>query len=116
MATASETARRAAAIITPRELLERARALRPLVEEQTAETEGLTHISEDLHRRFDEAGFYRMLMPKRYGGLEVGLPTYVQVWMEIARGDPSAAWCGCLAAISLGKCSRRHKESRFDQR
>jgi 3-hydroxy-9,10-secoandrosta-1,3,5(10)-triene-9,17-dione monooxygenase len=98
MATASETARRAAAIITPRELLERARALRPLVEEQTAETERLTHISEDLHRRFDEAGFYRMLMPKRYGGLEVGLPTYVQVWMEIARGDPSAAWCGCLAA------------------
>jgi 3-hydroxy-9,10-secoandrosta-1,3,5(10)-triene-9,17-dione monooxygenase len=39
-----------------------------------------------------------MLVPKRYGGLETDLPTYVKVWMEIARGDASAAWCGCLAA------------------
>jgi 3-hydroxy-9,10-secoandrosta-1,3,5(10)-triene-9,17-dione monooxygenase len=83
---------------TADDLLERARALRPVVEERAAETEQLARISEDLHRRFDEAGFYRMLMPKRYGGLEIDLPTYVQVWMEIARGDASAAWCGCLAA------------------
>ena len=98
MATASDKSRRVGEPITPEELLERARALRPLVEERAEETERLTHIPEDLHRRFDEAGFYRMLMPKRYGGLETDLPTYVKVWMEIARGDPSAAWCGCLAA------------------
>lgn len=79
-------------------LLDQARTLRPLVEQQASETERLTHISEELHGRFEEAGFYRMLMPKRYGGLEVDLPTYVKVWMEIARGDASAAWCGCLAA------------------
>ncbi len=84
--------------VAPEVLLERARALRPAVEEQAAETERLTHISEALHERFEEAGFYRMLMPRRYGGLETDLPTYVRVWMEIARGDPSAAWCGCLAA------------------
>jgi len=84
--------------VSNEELLRRARELRPLVEEQAAETERLTHISEDLHRRFEDAGFYRMLMPKRYGGSETDLPTYVQVWTEIARGDMSAAWCGCLAA------------------
>ncbi len=84
--------------IAAEELLDRARKLRPIVEEQAAETERLTRISEDLHGKFEEAGFYRMLMPKRYGGLETDLPTYVKVWMEIARGDPSAAWCGCLAA------------------
>jgi 3-hydroxy-9,10-secoandrosta-1,3,5(10)-triene-9,17-dione monooxygenase len=80
------------------ELIQRARALRPLIEQQSSETERLTHISPELHSRFDEAGFYRMLMPKRYGGLETDLPTYVRVWMEIARADMSAAWCGCLAA------------------
>jgi 3-hydroxy-9,10-secoandrosta-1,3,5(10)-triene-9,17-dione monooxygenase len=90
--------RRSAEQITAEELLERARELRPFVEQQTAETERLTHVSEALHRRFDDAGFYRMLMPRRYGGIETDLPTYLKVWMEIARGDPSAAWCGCLAA------------------
>lgn len=84
--------------VTPEELLRRARELRPLVEERTAETERLTHISEEVHGWFEKAGFYRMLMPKRYGGLETDLATYVKVWMEIARGDMSAAWCGCLAA------------------
>lgn len=98
MATASDRSQRTGENVTPEELLERARELRPLVEQQTAETERLTHISEELHQRFEEAGFYRMLMPKRYGGSETDLPTYVKVWMEIARGDPSAAWCGCLAA------------------
>lgn len=90
--------RRTADPATAEELLERARELRPFVEQQTAETERLTHVSEELHRRFDDAGFYRMLMPKRYGGIETDLPTHLKVWMEIARGDPSAAWCGCLAA------------------
>jgi 3-hydroxy-9,10-secoandrosta-1,3,5(10)-triene-9,17-dione monooxygenase len=80
------------------ELIERARELRPFVEQQAAETERLTHISEGLHDRFERAGFYRMLMPKRYGGIETDLPTYLKVWIEIARADPSAAWCGCLAA------------------
>jgi 3-hydroxy-9,10-secoandrosta-1,3,5(10)-triene-9,17-dione monooxygenase len=98
MAMVSDTARRAPAKTLSDTLLDRASALRAVVEAQAAETERLTHISEDLHRRFEQAGFYKMLMPSRYGGLEVGLPSYVRVWMEIARGDPSAAWCGCLAA------------------
>ncbi len=98
MTTASNTSLRVGEEVSASELLNRARELRPLVEQQAAETERLTHISEDLHRRFEEAGFYRMLMPKRYGGSETDLPTYVKVWMEIARGDASAAWCGCLAA------------------
>ena len=98
MTIASDVSPRHTGEVTPEELIERAEALRPLVEERTAETERLTRISEDLHRRFEEAGFYRMLMPRRYGGLETDLPTYVKVWMEIGRGDAAAAWCGCLAA------------------
>jgi 3-hydroxy-9,10-secoandrosta-1,3,5(10)-triene-9,17-dione monooxygenase len=79
-------------------LLRRARELRPIVEEHAEETNELTHISEEIHNLYEQAGFYRMLMPKRYGGLEVDLPTYVSVWGEVARGDMSAAWNGCLAA------------------
>ena len=71
------------------ELLERARALRPVFAEKTEETEQLTHIPEDLHEKLQEAGFYQLLTPRRFGGHEVDLPTYVKIWMEIARGRTS---------------------------
>jgi 3-hydroxy-9,10-secoandrosta-1,3,5(10)-triene-9,17-dione monooxygenase len=84
--------------VTPEELLERARALRPKLAERQEQTEALTHYSPELHEDFERAGFYRMLVPRRYGGLEVDLVTYVKVFMELARGDASAAWCVCLAS------------------
>jgi len=84
--------------VTTEELLERARALRPIFSEKIEETERLTHIPEDLHEQLQEAGFYQLLTPKRYGGHEVDLPTYVKIWTEIARGDMSGAWNSCLAA------------------
>jgi hypothetical protein len=42
--------------VSTEELLERARTLRPLFAEQVEETERLTHISEELHARVEEAG------------------------------------------------------------
>ena len=55
--------------VTPDELLARARALRPLLTERAAETEALRRPPEDVHQAVDDAGFYRLLMPRRYGGL-----------------------------------------------
>ena len=84
--------------IAAEELLDRARKLRPIVEEQAAETERLTRISEDLHGKFEEAGFYRMLMPKRYGGLE---NRYADVREGVDGNSPRrpiGGGCGCLAA------------------
>ena len=79
-------------------LVERAAALRTLLIEQAPETERRTYYSEELHEAFDEAGFYRMLVPRRYGGLEVDLGTFLRVIAEVAAGDLSAAWCLCLAS------------------
>ncbi len=45
-----------------------------------------------------EAGFYRMYVPRRYGGLEVDVPTFMRVGVELARGDMGAAWGACLSA------------------
>jgi 3-hydroxy-9,10-secoandrosta-1,3,5(10)-triene-9,17-dione monooxygenase len=84
--------------VPPSELLERARALRPLLAERAAETEALRRPPEDVHRAVDGAGFYRLLMPSRYGGIETDIETYAKVWIEMARGDMSAAWCMCLMA------------------
>jgi len=79
-------------------LVDRAAALRTLLIEQAPETERRTYYSQELHEAFDEAGFYRMLVPRRYGGLEVDLGTFLRVIAEVAAGDLSAAWCLCLAS------------------
>lgn len=85
-------------IPTPAELVERAQALRPVLTERAADTEARTYYSEETHRAFLDAGFYRMLVPRRYGGYEVDLLTFYRVIIEIAHADVSTAWCLCLAS------------------
>ena len=79
------------------EMIARAVALRPrLVADQEA-TEQRTYYSEEMHKAFLAAGFYHLYVPRRYGGYEFDVPTYVRVVQEIARGCVSTAWCMGLA-------------------
>ena len=84
------------AVETPQEMLARAEALRPALIERQEETERLAAYPEATHRDFLEAGFYRLLTPRRYGGYEMPLPEYLRVMIEIARGCPSTGWSLCL--------------------
>jgi 3-hydroxy-9,10-secoandrosta-1,3,5(10)-triene-9,17-dione monooxygenase len=84
--------------LTPREMVERAVALRPILIERQAETEKLTYPPQSTHEEFLEAGFYRIYVPPRYGGYGFGLPDYVRVISEVARGCVNSAWCLGLAA------------------
>jgi 3-hydroxy-9,10-secoandrosta-1,3,5(10)-triene-9,17-dione monooxygenase len=77
---------------TSEELIERAAAFRPRLLEEQAATETRGYYSQELHEAFREAGLYRILVPRRYGGLELGLPTYYRVMASIARGCPSTGW------------------------
>lgn len=74
------------------ELIAKADAFRPMLLAEQAATEKRSHMSPETHAAFEEAGFYRMLAPRRYGGLEVDLPTFYRVIMSIARGCPSTGW------------------------
>ena len=83
---------------SPREMLDRAIALRPLLVEQAAETEARRYYSDEIHRAFDDAGFYRSLIPRRYGGLELDVTIWLRLIEEVAHGDIQAAWGLTLAA------------------
>ncbi len=87
-----------APIPSAREIVARAEAMRERLVEHQAETEERTYYSQETHEEFLEAGFYRMLVPKRFGGYELDLATFWRVIIAIARGCPSSAWCLCLAA------------------
>ncbi|GAA0421790.1 hypothetical protein Acor_52220 [Acrocarpospora corrugata] len=86
------------ATLTADELVERAVALRPLLREQQEDAEKRGSYSPQMHDMFAEAGFYSILVPRRYGGLELDLTTYYRVMVEVSRGDPGTGWCLTLGS------------------
>ncbi|MCB5165637.1 acyl-CoA dehydrogenase family protein [Streptomyces bambusae] len=91
--------------LTPEEIVARARALAPSLTPRQAETEARGQYAEDTHEAFSQAGFYRILVPRRFGGYEFGPETFVRVAMELARGCPSTGWMylfGAAHALVVG--------------
>ena len=78
--------------MTPAELVASADAFRPRLLAEQAATEARGYYSLELHEEFKQAGYYRMLIPRRYGGLELDLPTFYRVVISISRGCPSTGW------------------------
>ena len=78
------------------ELIARAQSIAATLVGRQAETEQRTYYAEDTHAAFADAGLYRLLVPKRYGGHEIGVDSYFRIVMSIARGCPSTGWCFTL--------------------
>jgi 3-hydroxy-9,10-secoandrosta-1,3,5(10)-triene-9,17-dione monooxygenase len=74
------------------ELLERARALAPALAERVPEADRLRRLPDATVADLREAGFFRMLQPARWGGLEVEPRTFFDVQMTVAAACPSTAW------------------------
>ncbi len=91
--------------LTPAEVLARAEAIAPTLVARQAETEQRTYYAQDTHEAFARAGFYRLLVPRRYGGYEFGVDTFMTVCTTLARGCPSTAWMylfGSAHALVVG--------------
>jgi 3-hydroxy-9,10-secoandrosta-1,3,5(10)-triene-9,17-dione monooxygenase len=84
--------------LTAAQLIARAEALVPELVGRQAETEQRGFYGEEIHGWFARNGFYRILVPRRYGGYEFGFETFLRVSMTIARGCPSTGWMYCLGA------------------
>jgi 3-hydroxy-9,10-secoandrosta-1,3,5(10)-triene-9,17-dione monooxygenase len=78
--------------LTPAEVIARAKAISPTLVDRQPETEQRTFYAQDTHDEFLKAGFFRLLVPRRYGGYEFGPDTFLRVAIEIARGCPSTGW------------------------
>ena len=84
--------------LSPDELVARAVELRPGLRKLQSEHEQLGGYSQEIHQEFLDAGFYRILQPRKYGGLEYGLDDFIRVGIEISRGDPGVGWSFILGA------------------
>jgi alkylation response protein AidB-like acyl-CoA dehydrogenase len=79
-------------------LVERARALQPLITSEADETERTRRLTPAVTAALIENELYRALLPRSVGGLEVPLETFMRMQEEIAKADASTAWC-------LGQCA-----------
>ena len=80
------------------ELIAKARALAPLLRERAAEAERLRRLPDATQAEFRRAGFYRILQPARYGGLEARYGLQTMLGAEAARGCSSSGWALSITA------------------
>ncbi|MFL6825703.1 MAG: acyl-CoA dehydrogenase family protein [Bradyrhizobium sp.] len=79
-------------------LIERARALAPLIAREADEIERTRRLTEPVTSALIENGLYRVLLPQSLGGAEAPPEVFMQMLEEVAKADASTAWC-------LGQCS-----------
>ncbi len=78
-------------------------AIQPLLPElvrRAAEMEEARRLPADLARKMAEAGVFRMVTPRRFGGLEVSPRQIVEVTETLAAANASAGWCAMIGATT----------------
>lgn len=73
-------------------LLGEARSLVPALRERATATEQLRRLPPETEADLHRTGLYRMLQPRRVGGLEFDYVALIDFAAELARGDASVAW------------------------
>ncbi len=64
------------------------------------EIEAARRLPADLAGDLARAGFFGMLIPEAFGGLEVSPQVFSSVLQTLATGDASAAWCAMIASTT----------------
>ncbi len=78
---------------------EAARKLAPLIRASADEIDAARELPKPLFTAIADAGMFHLGVPRAIGGLEVDLPTYVQVIEEIGKADASTGWAVSQGAI-----------------
>ena len=82
-----------------------ARALAGYLREKSAEIDEARRLPPEVAARLRDAGMFRLMMPKEWGGPELRPSEQVEVIEELARANASAAWCvmiGCDSGFFAG--------------
>lgn len=83
--------------------LEIAEEFAPRIAALATEIEHTKELPPELAADMADAGLFRLLVPRCYGGLEMEFPQFIRVVQTIARADASVGWCvnqGCIWATN----------------
>src|SRR6187399_1088600 len=91
----------------------RATSLRPLLERNADRTDAQRRLPDEVVQALKESGLCALMVPKRFGGYQTSVRTYIDVMSELGRGCGSTAWvaslinvCAWLAALFPERAQR----------
>lgn len=84
---------------TAAELKKRITALLPLIREYAAQGEADRRIAQPVVDALQEAGAFKVTVPRRYGGYELPIRDFVDINAMVARGDGSTSWVTTLTHV-----------------
>ena len=85
--------------VTAADLIARAEALVPALRARALQCEADCKVADETIRDFQEAGFFKILQPKRWGGYEMDPEVFYAVQMKVAEGCMSSAWVLGVVAV-----------------
>ena len=86
-------------IPTSDELVARAAAMVPALRARADEIEKARTVPADVVQLFKDAGFFRILQPKAYGGWEMNPIVFMRVLGELGRGCCASAWIMMILGV-----------------
>jgi resorcinol 4-hydroxylase (FADH2) len=95
-------------------LLDAASELRVLVAHRARQTEQDRRVSTDVTLLLKEAGLYRVVQPRRFGGYELSLEALRRLAFEIGRGCTSTGWCYGLSAAASWVLGMFPEQAQYD--
>lgn len=96
------------------EMLQRARELRPFLEERARQTEIDGRVSTQATEKFVAGGFFNLLKPKRFGGYEFGPAAITQIGFELGRACASSSWCVTVGNVGAWAAACWPLEAQMD--
>lgn len=78
--------------VTPEILVQRARDMVPRLKERAEQCNADRKVPDITVQEMQDAGFFRVLQPKKYGGYEMDPQVFYDICMTLAEGCMSTAW------------------------
>ena len=92
LSVAADPAAGTSATVTPNMLIARARAMIPTLKARAHQTTAQRRIPDETIADMQEAGFFRVLQPKRWGGYEMHPNVFFEIQKLLAEGCMSTGW------------------------
>jgi alkylation response protein AidB-like acyl-CoA dehydrogenase len=84
--------------LTREDILDRAREMVPVLRRRTKQADDLRRMPDETVEDFRKAGFYKILQPAKFGGLELPYGMQTELAMTLGRGCASSAWDASITA------------------
>jgi len=81
------------------DLIERAASIRSILEQSAEDADRLRRLPDVTVQALRDTGLCRLMVPKRFGGYETDIHTYIAVMAELGRGCGATSWVASLINV-----------------